>query len=139
MPGYHYYYNFDEIINLDNDPLMKFDNDNGYVVALPAKNVDWIIKNIFNLDPDHSINDDRVYYKDEYYYFMFFYGGSIGHNTVIKEKTALNDGKYSVICDFYSFVNENKLLGTVYMTVDLKEINGNRYWSFYKIIYKFKS
>ena len=65
--GYEYYFGDSERESTD-DVLYKFYTFDASAVRSPAKNVDWILENIFNTKPTHSINSEYVYYYDDYYY-----------------------------------------------------------------------
>jgi len=138
---YHFFgpkYDTFEDVRIDSfngkDPLGRYNIFNWEgCLKLPSQNVDWILENIFNVKPDHTINSDESYYHDGYYYRLYGGGGGPGFSAKIEKATRLSDGKYRIICfrehepDAYaqSFTNE--------LIVALKEIDGKKYWSFYEI------
>lgn len=99
---------------------------------LDADNVDWISKNIYNVEPDHSLDvygDMGMYYYDGDYYIKSGDAGYIGHTADILDYKKLDNGKYYVTIQYsmeYDGINKN------YMLVGLKNINGKKYWSVYK-------
>lgn len=144
VPGYEYYFGYISqegpvFDSSQNDPLNKFEYK---YYKLPEDNVDWIIENIFNSKADHSINNSDLYYYDGYYYQQAGDAGYIGHWSEIRDYTLLEDGKYSIICDYYSveydnltekWVKGNEYYGTTYIIAVLKNISDDTYWTFYII------
>ncbi|MBE6782388.1 MAG: zinc ribbon domain-containing protein [Ruminococcaceae bacterium] len=119
------------------DPLDKF-NDLPVYYRYSAEEIDWIIKNVFNVEPDRAIYSDdfSYYYSDEYFYIGGGYAGDIGYTYKAENITALDDGKYEV--QIYGYIDEelSNAYGTtsdfkIVATVALKEIDNKRFWSFY--------
>ena len=123
----------------ENDPLGKFGIIGNDVCKLPADRVDWIVENIFHMQPTHDLEDPgRWYYHDGYYYMQYGGAGYIGHEADIKAYERQADGTYHLICDYYypEDVGEGtgrELMCTSYIKADLKKLNGKSYWTFYKI------
>ncbi len=104
-----------------------------YYYKLDADNVDWISRNIYNVEPDHSMDiggDMGMYYYNGYYYIKSGDAGYIGHSADITDYKVLSDGKYYVTV--YYNVGEGYEQNYNYMVVDLKNIDGKNQWSFYK-------
>lgn len=103
-----------------------------YYYKLDADNVDWISKNIYNVEPNHSLDvygDMGMYYYDGDYYIKSGDAGYIGHTADILDYKKLDNGQYYVTIQYsmeYDGINKN------YMLVGLKNINGKKYWSVYK-------
>ena len=127
-PVYDYYFgnNYEKS---NSDPLNKFDCS----LKMSSNNVDWIVENIFNSKVNHNINSADLYYKDDFYYRSTGDAGYIGHKVEIRKYNQLSDGKYSAICDFSIGYDEIDRVETKKIIVDLKLINGSKYWTFYNI------
>lgn len=115
---------------------MEYDNNKDYsYYKLDADNVDWIAKNIFNVEPNRNMDINNTdTYMNGYYYNGYYYtgagdGGYIGHTAEVLDYKKFDNGKYYVTIQYnmsYDELNEN------YMLVGLKNINGKKYWSVYK-------
>ena len=121
------------------DPKNKayHDDEKYYYKCYSSKNVDWIIKNIFNVEKGdaHKINTDYIYYYQNSYYCTSD-GGHGGEEIYYRHKDCkrLSDGKYKVdlyIGLGYDFSEES--VSGKRLEVALKEINGKRQWVLYKI------
>jgi len=134
-PAYNYYFSKEEISILDNDPLNRF-GEWYYTFQLPADNVNWIVKNIFNVEVKEIIDTDTLYYYDGFYYCMGGDAAYIGHSVGIK-KIFVTEDEYTVMeCDYYIY-NEltemNEKEGTVVIKIKQKDIDGSRFWTYYTI------
>ncbi len=125
------------------DPLNKFPLNSfsqGYR-AFPEKNVDWILKNVFNVKPDHEASytyDDGtvwLYYHDGFYYAEAYVCGlDCGMIWKLNSYTATAQNKYNLKMDVYrNDINGKELYGQMDVTARLKTIDGNKVWSFTKI------
>jgi len=127
------------------DPLNKFmavdyEWKNGQYFKYSKSNIDWIMKNIYNIPSStissfsaNSIEDDDTYYKDGYIYQEKHVGfGSSGLYIEVNSHTRLNDGRYSVS---FTEINEfsGKPEGRATAIVSMKNINGKRYWTLHSI------
>ena len=117
-----------------------------------AEYVDFILKNVFNVKPDHKHilyitgwisegEDVYTYYEDGYYYSYAGDGGDgCGPDVVIKKVKILPDGKYQITVH-YRIVegDENGEMvtfidgGDINVVAEMKNIDGNSIWSFYEI------
>lgn len=127
------------------DPLNKFmavdyEWKAGQYFKYSKSNIDWIMKNIYNIPSStissfsaNSIEDDDTYYKDGYIYQEKHVGfGSSGLYIEVNSHTRLNDGRYSVP---FTEMNEfsGKPEGRATAIVSMKNINGKRYWTLHSI------
>ncbi len=121
------------------DPKNKayHDDEKYYYICYPSKNVDWIIKNIFNVEKGdaHKINTDYIYYYQNSYYCTSDGGhGGVESSYRHKDCKRLSDGKYKV--DLYiggGYFDFEESVSEKHLEVALKEINGKRQWVLYKI------
>ena len=120
------------------DPLGKFDDLPVYY-RYSAEEIDWIIKNVFNVEPDRTIYSDEFlyYYYDEFFYIGGGYTGDMGYDFEVENIKDLGDGKYEVdllgytddqYMEYYGDKSDYKIVATV----SLKEVDGKRFWSVYK-------
>ena len=49
------------------DPLALFEYSYGYA-EFPAEKIDWIIENVYGLEPDRNFNSSYCYYYNDYFY-----------------------------------------------------------------------
>lgn len=127
------------------DPLNKFkavdyEWKNGQYFKYSKSNIDWIMKNIYNIPSStissfsaNSIEDDDTYYKDGYIYQEKHVGfGSSGLYIEVNSHSRLNDGRYSVsFTEMNEFSGESE--GRATAIVSMKNINGKRYWTLHSI------
>ena len=128
------------------DPLKKFVEYYRYG-KVPADEIDWIIKNIFNVTPDRANSTvvseysgstfTEIYCYDNYYYFSCGDGGDCGSYPVIKTKQADENNVYIVEFDlFYGDADDgydDEFNGSYKAVCALKMIDGKKYWTFYSI------
>lgn len=134
-------YNYDETP----DPLNRFmavDDEwkTGEYYKYSKSNIEWIMKNIYNIPSStisnfsaSAIEDDDTYYKDGYIYQEKHVGfGSSGLYIEVDKYTRLDDGRYSVeFTEMNEFSGEAEGKGTA--IVSMKNIDGKRYWSLHSI------
>lgn len=127
------------------DPLNKFkavdyEWKNGQYFKYSKSNIDWIMKNIYNIPAAtissfsaSSIEDDDTYYQNGYIYQEKHVGfGSSGLYIEVNSHTRLNDGRYSVsFTEMNEFSGESE--GRATAIVSMKNINGKRYWTLHSI------
>lgn len=122
----------------EQDPLNKYGNNYRYG-KVSADEIDWIIKNIFNVSPDRLnatiMNDENcvVYYFENHYYFSCGDGGDVGVHSVIKDKQVNENNVYTIEYDLISNGDNSTCEGTYEIVCELKYIDGNRQWSFISI------
>ncbi len=134
-------YNYDETP----DPLNRFmavdyEWKTGEYYKYSKSNIEWIMKNIYNIPSStisnfsaSAIEDDDTYYKDGYIYQEKHVGfGSSGLYIEVDKYTRLDDGRYSVeFTEMNEFSGEAEGKGTA--IVSMKNIDGKRYWSLHSI------
>ena len=135
-----YEYIFDKEIDRNpqesTDPLNKFGSA-GFTV-LPKDDIKWLCENIFNLEFDENHNSDLGYVYGDYYYVLSFNaGGGPGYVHELKSHSVAED-KYEVIIDVFEeeLGTENpnlRQVRSIKITAEIKESDGKRYWSIYKI------
>lgn len=128
------------------DPLKKFEADSMYY-KIDGEKFDFILKNVFNVKPDHSYvlhnkksrwfpDEDSAYYYNGYYYVLKADGGDgAGPRTVINNMEKQSDGKYKINIT-YQFGNDFEGYddcAQLNVIAGLKEINGEKLWSIYSI------
>ncbi len=125
----------------EHDPLNKFGDFYRYGKVL-ADEIDWIIKNVFNISPDRLnatiMNGENclVYYFENYYYFSCGDGGDVGVYPVIKNKSVDANNIYTIKYDLISKGDNLTYEGTFEIVCELKSISGKRQWSFTSIVDK---
>lgn len=123
------------------DPKKLFKNGEYYCVV-EASYVDKILKNVFNVKPDHSVvmknskGNVWLYYYDGNYYYVYGDGGDgAGPLVTIDSVKQHADGKYIIEAkhkygnddEGYSFRRKLKIVA------DIKIVDGDSLWSIYKI------
>ena len=137
MAVYSNYFDDHKKYTKTKDPLNRFmtvDFDGYY--AFPAEKVDWIIINVFNLTPDHSVKTKEYYYKDGFYYVGFIPGGDNLRELSILDSKKNPDGTYDikVRCEFYESGDEVPYAVNIYVfNAVFRETDGIRYWSIYRM------
>ena len=116
--------------------------DDNFYKKISAEKFDSVLKNVFNVEPDHkytmsdSYNSKVVfYYYNGYYYIQNGDGGDgAGPKVTIESITKQNDGKYNIKI-LYQLVDYAgaKDLARLDVVAALKSVKGDRLWSFYKI------
>lgn len=128
------------------DPLKKFNQNSGYS-KIVGKQYDLLLKEVFNVQPNHDFilsdensrwfgNKESAYYYDGYYYILGKEGGdAAGPKTVINYIELNSDRKYHINItyqwgnDFEGYAD----IAEIHVVASLKNVNGNRIWSIYKI------
>lgn len=135
--------------NKQPDPMKQYARNekdteyfSGFYYKYPAKNINWMLENIYNVKPKTIKNFDRgvfgaslPYYYEDYYYFNAPNGGDgytpsrVNPDNYVK----LDDGRYKVSIDFVGGYEENPYYEKyAEMVVGLKQIDGKRFWSLYE-------
>lgn len=126
-----YEYFFDDVKTIENDPKGKFEW--GY--KLSADNFDWIIKNIFEVEPDRNAETDLIYYKDNYCYCSHVDGGG-GFDVSVKTDSVydLGDELYGIVLNatYTSDVNTSWTTKRYYVTKLNRDNEHGKYWSLIK-------
>lgn len=123
----------------DPDPLNKFEDS--YVKGeytysvIDGEKMDWIIKNQFACEPDHTLNSEICYYYDGNYYTYYVaeLAPYVGHKLVVDRYEKLDNGMYVMDCSFYNGMDETMLVSKRKITAGLRDIEGERYWTLYKV------
>ena len=123
------------------DPKKLFKNGEYYCVV-ESSYVDKILKNVFNVKPDHSVvmknskGNVWLYYYDGNYYYVYGDGGDgAGPLVTLDSVKQRADGKYIIEAkhkygnddEGYSFRRKLKIVA------DIKIVDGDSLWSIYKI------
>lgn len=123
------------------DPKKLFKNGEYYCVV-ESSYVDKILKNVFNVKPDHSVvmknskGNVWLYYYDGNYYYVYGDGGDgAGPLVTFDSVKQRADGKYIIEAkhkygnddEGYSFRRKLKIVA------DIKIVDGDSLWSIYKI------
>ena len=131
-----------ETVYNSKDPLGVFkDAEHGFS-SISIEKVNWIAKNVFNIEPE-IINElkyrDNIYmysYNGRYYINTCFgYGLEDWYSLNINSYNKSDDGKYRIICDkIHSFGYDGEFkTEKVCVAAALKNINGEHVWSIYSI------
>ncbi|MBP3442391.1 MAG: zinc ribbon domain-containing protein [Clostridia bacterium] len=135
-----YYENAEIYEGKETDPLGKFDSYGNYYYyyKLPVSDIKWVCEDIFNITfkPDYVSDDSYIY--DDYCYRSYIEAGDGGiFYCELGEHSVSTDGKYEIIIKNYSKGFEETdipiLDHTKKLTAEIKIIDGERYWSIYKI------
>ena len=145
-------------INYDNDIVFPYDE---YSQTDPrgcwqqyrrveGKYIDFILENMFNVKPDYNYtlysdewsqgDGTYAYYEDGYYYSDAGDGGDgCGPDVIIEKVEILPDGKYQITvhCRLVTGGGDYELeiiddIGRYNVVAEIKNIDGNSIWSFYK-------
>lgn len=149
---YRNYYSLQDVEHISGvrDPGKVFlydrTKDGGYEYEkYPADKVDFILRNILNVEPDHAYRvsgelytSDGIkeavwlYYHDGYYYVDFSPAGStVSDMEIISTKTR-NDGVYMI--DMNTIEN-GEVLYCTRIFAELKNVNGEKVWSIYELFW----
>lgn len=119
-------------------------DNNGYTDALkvPAEQMDWVLKNYFNVDSAHdltfigTVGADTVYYFNGYYYSMLAERGDMPPSALVERVFSLGNNRYYFeykrhwkadgIYSDEDFTSEEVL----YAIMERKNIDGVEFWSF---------
>lgn len=147
---YRNYYSMDdvELISGVQDPgkIFRYEKvkEGGYEYErYPADKVDFILRNILNVEPDHSyrvsselytsegiVTATWLYYYDGYYYVDFSPAGSTVTDMEIVDVNRRADGLYMIDI---STIELEEVLYTTRVIAEVKIIDGERVWSIYEI------
>lgn len=124
------------------DPKKLFKNGEYYCVV-EASYVDKILKNVFNVKPDHSVvmknskgNVWLYYYDGNYYYEYDSRGGDWGTPYVTVDSVKQRaDGKYIIEAKhtYDDGLEGEALVEKLKIVADIKIVDGDSLWSIYKI------
>ncbi len=108
---------------------------------LKGNDIDWISKNIYNIEPNHSIDMDTLYYDNGNFYILasdgyVYYddGYTIScknekYTVDIMNYKHYKNGRYYITVE-YSYNSDERSIN--YMEAALKNIDGRRQWTIYK-------
>ena len=136
-----YYENVERYQGKGPDPLGKFTPayaDYYSYYKLPVSDVKWICENIFNITFEPDYVSEHSYVHEDYCYRSYIEAGDGGIYYCEPGDHSVNaDGKYEIVVKNYSKGFEDtdipELLSTKKVTAEIKESDGKRYWSIYKI------
>ena len=124
------------------DPKKLFKNGEYYCVV-ESSYVDKILKNVFNVKPDHSVvmknskgNVWLYYYDGNYYYEYDSRGGDWGTPYVTVDSVKQRaDGKYIIEAKhtYDDGLEGEALVEKLKIVADIKIVDGDSLWSIYKI------
>ena len=126
------------------DPLNQFAKYYAYN-RFDGDKVDWILKNILNVKPDHSYNSNKVhlgddldygfscYYHDGYYYYSDGDGGGASPRPKLDFKTKKSNGDYVFKLSEYDLEDDSKLVSTYIVTAQLNQVDGYKVWKLISI------
>lgn len=122
------------------DPLGLFSSYVTKFGKVSADNVDWILSNVYNVQPDRSFvlksyDDSNVlaYYSDGYFYFTCGYGGDLTGYVEITDYEADENNVYTVKFNYTAGYGSDILLGVYEVKCRLKDTYGLRQWTFLSI------
>ncbi len=123
------------------DPKKLFEIG-AYYCEVEASYVDKILKNVFNVKPDHSVimknskGSVWLYYYDGNYYYVYGDGGDgAGPLVTLDSVKQRADGKY-IIEAKHKYGNDDEgysLKRKLKIVADIKVVDGDSLWSIYKI------
>ncbi len=113
-----------------------------YYCVVEASYVDKILKNVFNVKPDHSVvmknskGNVWLYYYDGNYYYVYGDGGDgAGPLVTIDSVKQRADGKYIIEAKhtYDDGLEGEALVEKLKIVADIKVVDGDSLWSIYKI------
>ncbi len=108
---------------------------------LKGNDIDWISKNIYNIEPNHSIDIDTLYYDNGYFYilasdgYVYYNDGytipckNEKYTVDIMNYKYYENGRYYITIE-YSYNSDERSIN--YIEATLKNIDGKRQWTIYK-------
>ena len=123
------------------DPKKLFKNGEYYCVV-ESSYVDKILKNVFNVKPDHSVvmknskGNVWLYYYDGNYYYVYGDGGDgAGPLVTLDSVKQRADGKYIIEAKhtYDDGLEGEALVEKLKIVADIKIVDGDSLWSIYKI------
>lgn len=103
-----------------------------------AENVDWIVKNVYGIEPDHNLkvleyNGESVYmyYYDGYYYVAYLATGMAEYFGDFVKKDVDENGVYDLKIEV--LVPDDELVGYKYVKARLKMVDGEKVWEIIEI------
>jgi len=114
---YTYFWEIDTEIN---DSQTEYADPKGLwweAYKLDAHRSDWIIKNVFGVEPDHETPDEYSYYYEDELYICRELGGGPQYEAEVVESEHLGDGRYGVTVVFNFSEDENESETYVYADV----------------------
>lgn len=120
--------------SLAEDPEKRFA---GGAYKLEADKVDWIVKNVFEKNPNRADASNQYYYKDEYLYISGELDGGPESKYKIIDHYLLEDGSYGFsVLEWFDIGEEDdpyQYASVNYYVCKLKEdVELGRYWSILK-------
>ncbi|MBQ2903377.1 MAG: RNA polymerase sigma factor [Clostridia bacterium] len=118
------------------DSEKKLDKNVTEYYIFPAENADWIMINVFNITPDHSMSSAWYYYKDGFYYVASIPADDDSRELSVVDAKENGDGSYilKIRCDLI-YIGDAEPSRTTFFEVlaALRSYEGKKYWSFYKM------
>lgn len=142
--GYEYYFGRTEFLSQAADPLSEYTQLGFW--KIPEENIRWICENIYNIQyepvAEDVICDSQMHYvHDGYFYHRDPAFGDAGWFEAEIVKHTVVNGRYEIVVKNYSCYEDwegngeinRDLHVTAKITAEIKVIDGERYWSIYKI------
>lgn len=139
--SYRCFFDDEEYVYGSPDPLSCFQSSyNGSYEynRYKAENVDWIVKNVYGIEPDHNLkvleyNGESVYmyYYDGYYYVAYVATGMAEYFGDFVEKDVDENGVYDLKIEV--LVPDDELVGYKYVKARLKMVDGEKVWEIIEI------
>lgn len=116
----------------EKDPKGEFPFE--YHYKYPETSVDWIIKNVYNVTPDHNLYVSNgsfvyMYYYEGYYYMCPVEKGFVRDYPEVIETKVNGDGICEIRLQAWMF-DQYEYIDVV---AEFKEVDGKRIWSIHKI------
>lgn len=113
------------------DPLRLFRSYGKF----PAKDVDWILTNIYRMQPPHTsdVYEDVMYYYEDFYYVQWIETGYDPHEVkLLSLKGTDDDDTYEVSYEIYDVSDPTFLMISGTLTVKYQEVEEIPRWTYLK-------
>lgn len=124
------------------DPLHRINGICGYS-KIEASKIDWVLKNVFNVTPDHSMDSSKLkkeendwfdfYYYNGYYYICGSQGGDAYPTLKIASSEQISDGSYKITVNVVNTYEGNKIEKRLTFKTALRKVDGNKVWTIFSI------
>lgn len=99
---------------------------------LPVESVEWMLKNVYNLEFDENAGTEKFYIKDGYVYVDTVISGDIPPDIRLVEQKALSDSRTLLIFNEYYYW-EDEPSKQVRIIAEMKNVDGKRVCSLYDV------
>lgn len=106
-----------------------------------GENVDWIIRNVYGVEPNHNLYegmdwyngiDTYAYYHDGNYYVPYLATGW-GNGSPGEYEVSVNENGMYVLKAEIVDAFDDSVIGYMYVDAELKTVDGERLWSIHKV------